>query len=146
MILIDTNILLYAVNRDDPRSSMACRALESLLNSGSPWVLSWNIVYEFLRVATHPRVFPSPLDAETAWAYIAEIIRLPNGVLLTESAVHQETVDRCLAEAPRMQGNLLHDFHTAVLMREHGIKRIITEDRDFLMFPWIKVQRLPDSP
>jgi toxin-antitoxin system PIN domain toxin len=146
MILIDTNILLYAVNRDDPRSSTARRALESVINSGGPWVLSWSIVYEFLRVATHSRVFPSPLDAETAWAFIAEIIRHPNGVILTESDVHRETIDRCLAEAPRMQGNLLHDFHTAVLMREHGIERIITEDRDFLMFPWIEVQRLPPSP
>jgi toxin-antitoxin system PIN domain toxin len=146
MILIDTNILLYAVNRDDPRSAAARQSLESLLNRGRPWALSWPIVYEFLRVATHPRVFPSPLDAEAAWAFIAEIIRHPGGVLLTESAVHQETVERCLAEAPRMQGNLLHVFHTAVLMREHGLKRILTEDRDFLMFSWIDVQRLPVSP
>ncbi|HMO51799.1 MAG TPA: PIN domain-containing protein [Kiritimatiellia bacterium] len=145
MILIDTNIFLYAVNGDDPRSSTARRALESIINSGGPWALSWSIVYEFLRVATHPRVFPAPLDAERAWAFIAEIIHHPGGLMLTETVVHEETVDRCIQEAPRMHGNLLHDFHIAVLMREHGIKRVLTENRDFLMFPWIEVQRLPDK-
>ena len=143
MILIDTNVLLYAVNADDSRAATARRALETLINTGGPWALSWSVVYEFLRVATHPRVFPSPLDVEKAWAFVAELIRHPGCVLLTETAVHQETADQCLAEAPRINGNLLHDFRLAVLMREHGIKRILTEDRDFLMFPWIEVQRLP---
>lgn len=143
MILVDTNIFLYAVNGDDPRSAAAQRALESVINSGGSWAVSWSVVYEFLRVATHPRVFPAPLDAETAWAFVAELIRHPNCTMLTESVVHPETVDHCLAEAPRMNGNLLHDFHLAVLMREHGIKRILTEERDFLMFPWIEVHRLP---
>ena len=143
MLLIDTNILLYAVNRDDPRASTARRALESIINSGSPWAMSWSIVYEFLRVATHPRVFPSPLDVESAWAFIAGLIRQPGCVMVAETMVHEETVDRCIMEAPRMHGNLLHDFHLAILMRELGITQIFTEDRDYLMFPWIEVQRLP---
>ena len=143
MILIDTNILLYAVNGDDPRSARACRVLESIVNRGGTWVLAWSVVYEFLRVSTHPRVFPTPLNLDTSWGFVAGLIRQPGVLMLAETAVHQETVELCLAEAPRIQGNLLHDFHLAVLMREHGIKRILTEDRDFLMFPWIEVQRLP---
>lgn len=143
MILLDTNILLYAVNGDDPRSPRARQALESIVNSGGPWALSWSIVYEFLRVATHPRVFPSPLDLETAWTFISEIGNQPGGLMLTETVDHSENLSRCIGDAPRIQGNLLHDFHLAVLMREHGIRRIFTEDRDFLMFPWIEIQRLP---
>ena len=48
----------------------------------------------------------------------------------------------CLAEAPRVTGNILHDLHTAVLMREHGIDEILTEDRDFLSFSWVTVVSL----
>jgi len=145
MILIDTNILLYAVNGDDQRSAQACQALEAIANAESTWALSWSIVYEFLRVATHPRVFAVPLDDESAWRFISEIIRQPNCLMLTETVVHSETVDQCLKEGPRIRGNLLHDFHIAVLMREHGIKMILTEDRDFRMFPWIDVKSLTET-
>jgi len=143
MILIDTNILLYAVNRDDERSTRAGRSLESIVNSGSSWALSWSIVYEFLRVATHPKVFSMPLDCESAWNFISDLIDRPGCLMLTETVVHQEVVDLCLKEIPRIRGNLLHDFHLAVLMHEHGIKQILTEDRDFRMFPWIEVTFLP---
>ena len=33
-------------------------------------------------------------------------------------------------------GNLMHDAQTAVLMREHGIKRVYTRDTDFYRFPF----------
>ncbi len=145
MILIDTNILLYAANRDDARSIQAARALESVVNRGSGWALSWSIVYEFLRVSTHAKVFPSPLDAQSAWNFVAELIRRPDCHLLTETTLHQELVDQCLKEVPRIRGNFLHDFHLAVLMREHGITRILTEDRDFRMFPWIELVSLTDA-
>lgn len=143
MILIDTNILLYAANRDDERSTRAAQSLESIVNGGSNWALSWSIIYEFLRVATHTKVFPSPLDCESAWSFISEIISQPGCIILTETVVHRETIDACLKEIPRIRGNLIHDFHLAVLMREHGIKQILTEDRDFRMFPWIEVKSLP---
>jgi uncharacterized protein len=40
---------------------------------------------------------------------------------------------------PELRGNLTHDFHTAVLTREHGIARIYTRDADFHRFPWVQV-------
>lgn len=35
-------------------------------------------------------------------------------------------------------GNLVHDTHTAILMREHGIRRIYTRDTDFHRFPFLE--------
>jgi len=32
----------------------------------------------------------------------------------------------------------MHDAHTAVLMREHGIKRVYTRDTDFHRFPFLE--------
>ncbi len=37
------------------------------------------------------------------------------------------------------RGNLAHDLHTTVLMREHGISRICTRDTDFRRFPFLTV-------
>ena len=42
----------------------------------------------------------------------------------------------------RLAGNIVHDFHSAVLMREHGIKDILTLDRDFRTFPWIELREI----
>jgi uncharacterized protein len=44
-----------------------------------------------------------------------------------------------IAELPHLAGNLMHDAHTAILMREHGIARIYTRDTDFSRFPFVEV-------
>jgi len=36
-------------------------------------------------------------------------------------------------------GNVNHDAHTAILMREHGIRRICTRDFDFNQFSFLEV-------
>lgn len=43
------------------------------------------------------------------------------------------------AEVPGIVGNLVFDAHTAILMREHGIRRIYTHDVDFHRFPFLEV-------
>ena len=40
---------------------------------------------------------------------------------------------------PDIRGNLFHDLHIAVLMREHGVSRICTRDTDFQRFPFLTV-------
>ena len=44
-----------------------------------------------------------------------------------------------ITEIPHLAGNILHDVPTAVLMREHGIREILTRDTDFHRFPFLKV-------
>ena len=61
MFVVDTNILLYAVDRDSPEHAV-CRAyLQKWRRRPDPWHLTWGIIYEFLRVATHPNVFRKPV-------------------------------------------------------------------------------------
>ena len=40
---------------------------------------------------------------------------------------------------PLPAGNLFQDAHTAILMREHGIRRGCTRDTDFHRFPFLDV-------
>jgi uncharacterized protein len=44
-----------------------------------------------------------------------------------------------IEELPYLKGSIMYDVHTAVLMREHGIREICTRDTDFHRFPFIKV-------
>jgi len=52
---------------------------------------------------------------------------------------HAETVAALLREVRGLSGSLLHDAHTAALMREHGIRRIHTRDTDFHRIPFLEV-------
>ena len=44
-----------------------------------------------------------------------------------------------MRELPDVSGNLSHDLHTAVLMRENGVSRFCTRNTDFRRFPFLSV-------
>ncbi len=137
MPAFDTNILVYAANRDSP-FHVPCR--QRLIDAGSgpsPAFLTWNVCYEFLRVVTHPRALGSPWNAEDAWRFVVRLLEQWGFELLVETPRHGAELARTLAELPDIHGNLLHDLHTAVLMREHGVSRICTRDADFHRFPFL---------
>ena len=60
-VFVDTNILLYAVNRACPKNELCLDFLRGVPTTGDTCFVPENIIYEFLRVATHPRVFPQPV-------------------------------------------------------------------------------------
>jgi predicted nucleic acid-binding protein len=92
-----------------------------------------------MRVTTHPRVFRRPWSAAKAWAFIAALLRSPGLGLLIPTQRHTDVAALVLAEFPSLAGNLMHDTHTAVLMREHGVRRICTRDMDFHRFSFLEV-------
>lgn len=51
------------------------------------------------------------------------------------SAVLRQT----LSELPDLRGNVMHDLHTAVLMRQHGVSRIRTLDGGSRRFEFLVV-------
>ena len=59
--IIDTNILLYGPNQDAEEHRSATNFLHRTISSRDAWFLTEGICYEFLRVATHPKVFDRPL-------------------------------------------------------------------------------------
>lgn len=139
MFVVDTNVLIYAA---DQRSvgHEPCRELLSQWRSRTePWYLTWGIIYEFLRVSTHPRVFPKPLSLRNAWAFLNAALASPTAGVLQETQRHEELFKEVAAEVPDITGNLVFDAHTAILMREHGIRRIYTHDAHFRRFPFLEV-------
>lgn len=138
MLVLDTNVLIYAVNAAAPEHQ-ACRAeLEARMSASMSWFLTWGIVYEFLRAVTH-RVFPARKPFEEAWALIDTVLRSPGCTLLVETDRHRDVLAHVVAEVPGVSSNQMHDAHIATLMREHGIRQIVTRDVGFHRFPWIEV-------
>lgn len=60
MLVVDTNVLVYAADADSPYR-VPCRDwLERQRARADAWYTTWGILYEFVRVTTHPRVMPRP--------------------------------------------------------------------------------------
>lgn len=137
--VIDTNILLYAVNTDAAEHDAARELLLRAGRVADAWYLTEGIVYEFLRVATHPKVFPSPLGAEAALSFVDVLIRRDNVHVLSAGTAHWSILASLLAEIGHPSGNLMFDIRTVALMREHGVGRIYSADTDLLQFRDIEV-------
>ena len=139
MLLVDTNVLVYAADGDSPFHTKMRSWLERQRRRPEAWYTTWPIMYEFLRVTTHPRVMRRPFSVQQSWKFVSALLESPGLSVLVPSSRHAEVAGQVFAEIPHLAGNLLHDSHTAVLMREHGIRRICTRDTDFYRFPFLEV-------
>lgn len=139
MFVVDTNVLMYAADEDAPAHGVCRELLENWRRQQSVWYTTWGVLYEFLRVATHPRVLRMPWTAGKAWAFVDAMLGSTALSLLVETDRHAAVVEEVLREVPHLGGNVIHDMHTAILMREHGIRRIYTRDTDFHRFPFLEV-------
>ena len=70
MILVDVNLLLYAVNQDLPQHARSRAWLEDVLSGSESVGLPWVVILAFLRLTTSTRVFERPLPVERAVAYL----------------------------------------------------------------------------
>lgn len=87
---------------------------------------------------THKRVYENPWESSKAMNFISHLINEGNFQLLEHSNYHKETLVDLINELSP-EGNFLHDMHAACLMKEHGIKKILTKDAHFYRFKFIEV-------
>jgi hypothetical protein len=138
--VVDTNVLVYAADRASAEHARCLELLTQWRAQATPWHLTWAIVYEFLRVVTHPRVFRRPWSPGAAWGFVEALLTAPALELLVETDRHAEVLGSLVTALPQLTGNLYHDAHTAALMAEHGVRTIYTRDADFHRFEGIEVR------
>ena len=139
MLVIDTNVLVYAANSTVQFHSPCREWLDRQRRRPDAWYLTWGIVYEFLRVSTHPRILPRPWTASAAWSFITALLASPGLDVLIPTQRHADVASAVISELSYLAGNIVHDAHTAILMREHGIRQICTRDTDFSRFAFLEV-------
>ncbi len=139
MQVFDTNVLVYAVDQESEFHSPCVQFIEESRRDPVPSFITWSICYEFLRVSTHPRVLKSPLSSQQAWLFLRALLDSPGFAILTPTERHASVLSQTLSELPDLRGNIAHDLHTAVVMRENGLSRICTLDAEFHHFPFLSV-------
>jgi toxin-antitoxin system PIN domain toxin len=132
MKLLDLNLLLYAVNADAVHHQAAKQWLDTAMSEDEPIGLSWVVVLGFLRIATNPRILPTPLSVEQAISAIDAILAHPTARLVAPGDEHWRILKSMLSETGTA-GNLTTDAHLAALAIEHGATMMST-DTDFQRF------------
>jgi uncharacterized protein len=139
VFVVDANVLVYAADVSAPEHSRCRALLERWRAQQGAWYLTWGNCYEFLRVVTHPRVLRQPWTSREAHEFLTVLLQSPGLAMLAPTDRHAAVLAQVVADVPMIAGNLWHDAETAVLMREHGIRRICTRDTDFARFPFVEI-------
>jgi len=131
-VLVDANILLYAVDEESPFHSPARTWLENALNGTKRVAIPWVSFIAFTRIATHPRALRAPLTAAEAWAFVDEWLDAPTVWVPAPGRGHRTIVGRLLRDLD-LRANLVSDAALAALCIEHGLQ-MVSADSDFARF------------
>lgn len=145
MIAVDTNILVCAHRSGTAEHARALAWLRHLAESPAPWGLPVFVLGEFLRVVTHPRVFAVPSTVVEATGALEGLLASP-GVRVLSPGPRYPAILMDAVRAGRTTGNLAFDAQIAAVCREHGVSLLLTRDRDFTRFPWIRVVDPDEEP
>ena len=137
MILVDANVLLYAVNPDFPHHRAARGWLEESLSGTTSIGFAWVALLAFLRITTRRGIFASPLTPEQALGFIDGWLEQPFARVVVPGERHWSIL-RHLVAASGTAGNLTTDAHLAALAIEHRAA-IATTDRDFSRFAGLRL-------
>jgi hypothetical protein len=141
---VDVNVLVYASTERSPWHTQATRCLETCRAGADLFCLAWPTLMAYLRMVTHPAIVSPPLPPREAEENVEMLVRLPNVRLLAEQEgfwdLYRESTHDLI-----VRGKLVPDAHLAVLLRQHGVRTLYTNDRDFLKFDFLDV-RNPFTP
>ncbi len=137
--VVDANILIYGINQDSEFNAGAKKFIEQCAVIDEPWFMPWPVISAFIRISTHPAILPHPLSTPQAVAAMDQILELPNVVMPGEDGGNLWKRFSKEISTLHCKGNVVTDALIVCIMREHGITKLYSKDRDFLKFRGIKV-------
>ena len=132
-MLIDANLLLFAVDDASPFHEQAAAWLTTQLNGPRRVGFPWQSLGAFLRISTHPRAATNPLDPADAYQHITEWLEADVAWVPQPTERHAEVLGE-LITSHHLRGNLILDAQLAALAIEHGLT-VCSADTDFARFP-----------
>lgn len=135
-MLIDANLLLFAVGTQSPFHAKAQAWLNKQLNGEERIGIPWLSLAAFLRIITHPAITKPALDPIEAWQRVEDW--LANDLVWTPSPTSRHAkILGDLIKHHHPRGNLITDAQLAALAIEHGLE-VCSADTDFARFTEIR--------
>lgn len=131
-MLVDANILLYAVDAASPFHRPASDWLTAQLNGARRVGFPWQSLVAFMRISTHERASANPLTPEQAVGFIADWLEPDVSWTPVEGPGHERILSDLLTRY-QLRGSVVSDAHLAALAIEHGLE-ICSNDSDFARF------------
>lgn len=135
-MIVDANLLLYAVDRGAPHHEAAAAWWTEVLNGDRRVGIPWQSIGAFCRIVTHPRVTTSPLTGARAWGHVESWLAAAPTWVPPASERTAKILGRLVADH-HVSGNLVPDAMLAALAIEHGVA-VMTADTDFARFPSVE--------
>lgn len=135
-MLLDANLLLYAIDEDSHLHERALRWLTDRLAQPLRVGMPWESLSAFLRIATNPRASDRPLSPDDAWRFVRDWIDRPNVWIPLPTERHVDVLGG-LIERYKLTGNMIPDGRLAALAIEHGVT-VYSADTDFARFTEIR--------
>lgn len=133
MTAVDTNVLVHAHRRDSEWHDRANACVRGLAEGRAAWAIPWPCLHEFPAVVTHPRICAPPSTNAQATEQVDAWMESPALVVLGEPRDHWSILRR-LPAAGKVSGPLVHDARVAAICIGHGVRELLTADRDFSRF------------
>jgi uncharacterized protein len=135
-MLVDANLLLFAIDESSPFNPAAAAWLTGILNGARRVGLPWQVLGAFLRISTHPRAAAHPLSPEEAWRYVDGWLACDTVWMPNPTDRHAEILGELIVSY-QLRGNLVSDAQLAALAIEHGLT-VCSADTDFARFSEIR--------
>lgn len=127
-MLVDTNILIYAINADSPKNKQAQVFLQT---HRKELAVAHQNIFETLRVLTHPK-YSKPMSPRDAQSAVLVILR-PCRVIIPDYNTHYLTFE--LIKEHNLLGNRIFDAYLAATAISNDITVIATDnEKDFKKF------------
>lgn len=143
MILLDVNVLLYAVDRDAAEHERARRWLERALLGEERIAAPWTVILGFIRISTNPRIFTRPWSVERATTAVNAW--LGAGLAIADATPdHWPNLVAALRDGRAASAHVM-DAYLAALAIASGA-RLATFDRGFARFPGLRIEDVQGEP
>lgn len=132
-VLIDSNIVIYAINRASPKHMPAQAFLQQ---NSSRLVLAHQNIFESLRVLTHGK-FAHPMAPAAALQAVESIAKHCTIIAPDAKALH---IAEALVQKHGLAGDKIFDAYLAATALAAGVSTIATDNtKDFACFEGLKV-------
>jgi len=139
MIAVDTQILVFAHRADSPWHARAKQRIAELAENSVKWAIPMHCLVEFYAKVTNPRIYKPASTPVQAIDQIDAWLEAPTVTVLGDDG-QTWTSMRSLLLAAQIIGERAYDARVAAVCIQNGVTELWTNDRDFLLFPALRVR------